>query len=128
MGENSRSPLKAKPLRTPGQSVSDDIQRTMDDQVLPTLFVVCALWAITIIEWLGQLRDAPRVPGWYTVAALAATLFAVWRFHKVKRRIRQLRQARDGELVVGQFLDGLREDGARIFHDIPGDVSISITL
>jgi hypothetical protein len=26
---------------------------------------------------------------------------------------------RDGERVVGQFLDGLRVNGARIFHDIP---------
>lgn len=39
----------------------------------------------------------------------------------IRRRIRLLKQARDGELVVGQFLDGLREDGARIFHDIPGE-------
>jgi hypothetical protein len=26
---------------------------------------------------------------------------------------------RDGERVVGQFLDGLRVNGARIFHDVP---------
>lgn len=45
----------------------------------------------------------------------------MWQFIGIKRRVAQLKQGRDGELVVGQFLDGLREDGARIFHDIPGE-------
>jgi len=121
MVANSRSPLKAKPLRTPGQSVSDDIRRLMDDKVLPTMLIVGALWVITLVEWLGVIRNAPRIPLWYTGIAFAATVFAVWQFRSIRRRIRQLKQARDGELVVGQFLDGLREDGARIFHDIPGE-------
>jgi hypothetical protein len=32
-----------------------------------------------------------------------------------------LRQGRDGERAVGQFLERLREDGAQVFHDIPGE-------
>ena len=115
------NPLKAKPLRTPGQSVSDDIQRLMDDKVLPTMLFVGALWVVTLVEWLGAIRNVPRSPLWYTVISLAVTVFAVLQFRSIRRRIRQLKQARDGELVVGQFLDGLRENGARIFHDIPGE-------
>lgn len=121
MVTSPRSPLKAKPLRTPGQSVSDEIQKVLDDKVLPTLLVVAALWMIALIEWFGVLANAPRMPWIYTVIATAATAYAVWLFRKAKRRVVQLKQARDGELVVGQFLDGLREDGARIFHDIPGE-------
>ncbi len=74
MTTSSRSPLKARPLRTPGQSVSDDIQRLLDDKVLPTLLVVGALWMITLIEWLGYLRDAPRLPWVYTAITLLGLL------------------------------------------------------
>lgn len=93
----------------------------MDDKVLPTLVIVAALWFITVLEWHGAISNAPRIPHWYTALSLAATAFAAWQFRSIRRRIRQLKQARDGELAVGQFLDGLREDGARIFHDIPGE-------
>ncbi len=31
-----------------------------------------------------------------------------------------LRQGRDGEIAVGQFLERLREGGAQVFHDICG--------
>lgn len=121
MATVSRSPLKAKPLRTPGQSVSDEIQRVLDDKVLPTMLVVAALWMIALIEWFGVIAKAPRMPWIYTAIAIAATAYAAWLFRRAKRKVVQLKQARDGELVVGQFLDGLREDGARIFHDIPGE-------
>jgi hypothetical protein len=33
--------------------------------------------------------------------------------------VRALRQGRDGERAVGQALEELRADGARVFHDIP---------
>ena len=67
------NPLKAKPLRTPGQSVSDDIQRLMDDKVLPTMLFVGAPWVVTLVEWLGAIRNVPRSPLWYTVISLAVT-------------------------------------------------------
>lgn len=34
--------------------------------------------------------------------------------------IRNLRLGRDGERVVGELLEPLRENGYRVFHDIPG--------
>lgn len=37
------------------------------------------------------------------------------------RKTKQLKLARDGEKAVGQYLDALREEGARILHDIKGD-------
>ena len=35
------------------------------------------------------------------------------------RRVENLKQGRDGERAVGQYLERLREDGAQVFHDIP---------
>jgi hypothetical protein len=35
--------------------------------------------------------------------------------------VRALKLGRDGERCVGQFLERLREGGAQVFHDVPGD-------
>jgi hypothetical protein len=52
---------------------------------------------------------------------VAALLYAGWRFRVIRKQVRQLRQGRDGERAVGQFLERLRADGAQVFHDIPGN-------
>lgn len=116
-----RSPLKARPLRNPGQSLDEEIQRVIDDRATSPFMVIAGLWVVAGVEWLAVWRDLPRQPWWFTIAALAATCWLAWHVHRVRGQVRHLRQGRDGERVVGQFLDGLREAGARIFHDVPGD-------
>lgn len=44
-----------------------------------------------------------------------------WQPRFPAHRGESLRQGRDGERAVGQFLERLRADGAQVFHDIPGD-------
>lgn len=61
---------------------------------------------ITLIKWFGHLRNVPRQPWIYTLIALLATANAVWQFTGIRRRIARLRQARDGELVVGPVSRG----------------------
>jgi len=36
-------------------------------------------------------------------------------------KLKNLRQAMEGERVVGQFLERLRQDGFQVFHDVVGD-------
>lgn len=116
-----RSPLKANPLRNPGQSLDEEMHSFFDDQATLPYMIVLGLWAVTFAEWVGYWRSTPRQPWTFTFFALAATAWLIWRLVKVRARMRQLRLGRDGERVVGQFLDGLREGGARIFHDIPAE-------
>jgi hypothetical protein len=52
---------------------------------------------------------------------MVCTALAVWRIRRLWPRVRALRQGRDGERVVGQTLEELRADGARVFHDVPAD-------
>ncbi len=47
-------------------------------------------------------------------------LYSVWKIRGSRQNIRQLKLGIQGEKAVGQFLDDLREDGAKVFHDIPG--------
>ena len=116
-----RSPLKTRPLRNPGQSLDEEIQRAIDDRATSPFMAIVGLWVVAGVEWLGTWRDLPRQPWWFTIAALAATGWLAWRVYRVRDHVGRLRQGRDGERVVGQFLEGLREAGARIFHDVPGD-------
>lgn len=118
---SGQSPLKAKPLRLPGESVDKEIDRWITDKALGALFAAGCFCFVAYFEWYGYLTHAPRRPILFSVVALVALLYAGWRFRLTRKRVRQLRQGRDGERAVGQFLERLREDGAQVFHDIPGE-------
>jgi hypothetical protein len=118
---SGQSPLKGKPLRLAGESLDKEIDKWVTDKALGAFFVAASLCAIAYFEWYGFLTHSPRRPILFTVMAALAVIFAAWRFWTVRGRVRQLRLGRDGERVVGQFLERLREGGGQVFHDIPGD-------
>jgi hypothetical protein len=118
---SGQSPLKAKPLGLPGESVDKEIDRWINDATLGPLFGAGSFCIVAFLEWYGYLTHAPRQPLVFTVVAVAALFYAGWRFWVIRKRVRQLRLGRDGERVVGQFLERLREDGGQVFHDIPGE-------
>ncbi len=117
----ARSPLKSKPLRNPGQSVDAYIQGLMDDKALSYFMLPMFLWVLAGVEWYAAIQELPRQPMAYLTFAAAFTIFGGIRIWQLRRRIRALKLGRDGEMVVGQFLEKLREGGAEVFHDIPGD-------
>lgn len=113
-----RSPIKARPLRLPGQSLQAEIETLISEGVIPYFVAAALLVFVAALEWIGTLRHVPRQPWLYTLmAAVAATAFA-WRLVRIRKRVRLLKLGRDGELVVGQFLEGLRVSGARVFHEL----------
>lgn len=121
MVSKALSPLKGKPLRNPGQSVDEALRDLVDDKLLPYFFLPMFFWLIAGLEWLAVARQLPRQPVLYALTAAILTAWGAVRILQLRKRVKALKQGRDGERVVGQFLDGLREDGARIFHDIPGE-------
>jgi Nuclease-related domain len=120
-GMSGQSPLKAKPLRLPGESVDKEIDRWINDATLGPFFGAGSFCIVAFFEWYGYLTHTPRQPIVFTGIAVAALLYAGWRFRVIRKQVRQLRQGRDGERVVGQFLERLREGGGQVFHDIPGE-------
>lgn len=116
----SRSPLKAAPLRNPGQSLDRQISDLIDDTGVSYFVVACFAGALAAMEWLRSWLNPKPQPIVYTVAAAIAVGICAWKFKSITRELRQLRQGRDGERIVGQFLEDLREKGYRIIHDIPG--------
>lgn len=117
----SRSPLKAKPLRNPGQSVAEFRHRLFEEKLEEPAIWAIGLLVLAIQEIVGWYWDLPRHPVVFGVMALIALAFLIWRIRTVKPKMRNLAQAVEGEMAVGQFLENLRAIGYKVFHDIPGE-------
>lgn len=115
----SRSPLTRAPLRNPGQSVQDEIDRLFLESVVPWIFVVvfAPIWAL--VEWWRYVTKAPPSPVLVTAAAIGAAGLAAWRIYRIRPEFQRLRLGRDGEIAVAQFLDDHRGEGWHLFHDVP---------
>ena len=116
-----KSPLKAKPLRNPGDSVNEEIDRQINDRFLDVLLFAVGFCLLAIYEWVGSLARIPRQPVALTCAAIVAVAIAGWRFVETRKQVKQLKMGRDGERCVGQFLERLRASGGQVIHDIPAD-------
>lgn len=61
------------------------------------------------------------VPGLYTVTAVIAVGYAAFRVFRAVPEIKALKLGRDGERVVGQYLEQLRNKGYQVLHDVMGE-------
>lgn len=116
-----KSPIKANPLRQPGQSVREQQIDLLFDKLFPMGTIVFVLWFVAAMEWAwiaGGLRPHPLI--WTGFAALI-TLYGIVRSWPLLRKLRHLALGYQGERVVGEFLDRLRILGYRVYHDVPGE-------
>ena len=107
---DKRSPLKDKPLRNPGQSL-DEQRDDLVDEVTTPLTMVVFLVILAGLEWWRYYFPQKTSPYMYTFAVLLGIGYAAFKVLRALPRLRELRQGRDGERVVGQFLEGLRQEG-----------------
>jgi hypothetical protein len=101
--------------------VDEEIDRWINDTASSYFMAAAVLCVLAVMEWLGYLAHSPRHPIIFSGMALIGVTTAVWRVLAVRSRVRRLRLGRDGERVVGQFLERLRDSGAQVFHDVPGE-------
>jgi hypothetical protein len=114
-----RSPLKANPLHTPGQSLNEEIQSLYENFIQGSFLIAFCLTVIAVLEIGRWYSPFPPKPIFWTSAAVLAWVFVVYRMWKIRKQMRDLKQGRDGEKAVGQYLESLREQGASVYHDIP---------
>jgi len=119
----TKSPLKDPPLRLAGQSLDEEISRLIDEDAMPYVYSVALVTPLALLEWARWYWTFPPAPILYTVFALIAMAACYWKFRVMRSRLHNLRTGRDGERFVGQFLETLREDGFRVFHDLQGQES-----
>ena len=116
-----RSPIKRRPLRNPGDSLEEEIQKATWEDGLVYYFFAAFLVVLAGLEWWRSFRHVQPTPILHSAIAILAVAFAVYKIRKASARVRQLKLGRDGEKAVGQFLERLRERGAQVIHDFPGE-------
>jgi hypothetical protein len=121
MKNDKKSPLKAPPLRSPGQSIQDEINDFIDNKVMFPYLTAMMFAVLAMYEWIAAWRNLPRQPIIMTIMAVVMVGFAVIRIIRGRRTIAHLKQGRDGERAVGQFLEDLRPKGFYVFHDLLGE-------
>lgn len=116
-----RPSLKGKFLRRPGQSLQREIDRLLEDKFLPIVVFATMIGFVTIYEWERSVFNFPPHPYWLTALALPTIGYCVYKYFALRKQLERLRLGRDGERIVGQFLEHLRSQGCLVFHDIIGD-------
>lgn len=116
--QNTQSPLHNKPIRSPGQSLNEQIEELMYDKFLTPLMVVIFILAMAIQEWVAVVMHTPRSPFLYLCFAFGAIVYFLYQVRRYWPILNKLKRGRDGEKVVGQRLEELRKMDYKIFHDL----------
>ena len=116
-----RSPLKDAPLRSAGQSLRERKWALLEKRLwLPFLLFISTL-SIALQAWLQVLTNKPPGPLISTLLAVLALVYLVYRVFKLKPEMDRIKLGYAGERLVGEFLESLREQGYKVFHDLLGD-------
>lgn len=121
-----KSPLKGKPLRNPGDSVQKELDDFLLDKVFPYILLPIMFLVMASIDWYRYFTQIPVNPWHFTVLGLILIPLAVYKVLKALPIARNMKLGRDGERAVGQYLESLREGGAKVFHDIVGDAKFNL--
>jgi hypothetical protein len=115
-----RSPLKARALRNPGEYLGEEIKRLQNEDIGSYIMVGMVFAFLAVFEWIRFLLKWPPQPKLFTAMAVLVCCLALIKVKLIRRKVRSLNLAQEGEKAVGQFLEGLREKGYKVFHDIAG--------
>ena len=121
MKTKTRSPLKSKALRNPGQSVQEQRFDLLYDKLLTPLLLALLLVLLAFFELVRYFRPTEPSPVLFLVMALMGLGYFGYQAMTVLPKERQLRLAMEGERAVGQYLERLREQGYQVFHDVIGE-------
>lgn len=116
-----KTPLKDKPLRNPGESLDKQIDDLLYDEVFTYFFISTIAIILAMLEWQRWYSKASPSPWTFSIIAMVIVCYSIVKIVWGIKKIRLLKQGRDGEKAVGQYLENLREQGTKVFHDIPGD-------
>jgi hypothetical protein len=123
---NKRSPLdRAKPLRAPGQSLTEQMQDEFYDHIFAPGILAVIMFLMAGLEWFRYFTAAKPSPVIYTVLAVITMAYAAIKFWRARKRLAQIRLGRDGERAVAEHLEWLRRMDFVVFHDVPsGDANV----
>jgi len=115
---NKKSPLKDSPLHVAGQSIDEQIKDYMYNEASPLFYLIAFLFITIALIWLTWFLKIIYLPLVISIIAAAGVIYSVIRLSILKIRIKNLVLARNGERIVAEVLDNLRNKGYIVFHDI----------
>jgi len=119
------NPLKEKPRHHAGQSLDEQLDVLINEKLMLYVFTAVLVVMLAGLEWYRWYHPSPPVPGVATTIALIVVAYCAFKIRTLISEIRRVKLGRDGERIVGEFLERLRETGAVVFHDIvTGDFNI----
>lgn len=121
MGKSKgKSPLRERPLRAAGESIEGQIEELLVDEVFTWTLVATVPLAVALVAWIHWITKTPPDLRFYSVVALVAFAYSLFRLRGAMTRLRRLRLGLQGERAVAELLESLRAKGAAVFHDVPG--------
>lgn len=118
-----RSPLTKDLLRSPGHSLRDQLDEKLGNLLLHIVgLAVLPLMVLAILQTQhGSLAASPLISAIALAGIVGFVVITVRKMWVDGNRLDDLRAGYDAELAVGQELDQLMRQGARVFHDFPAD-------
>ena len=116
-----KSPIKQKPLRNPGESLKQQIDDIFYDDIFLYVMLSTFMLITAGLEWWRWYAHTPPSPVLWSVLAVIMLGVTAWKIKTIWKKVKNIKLGLEGERAVGQFLERLREKGAKILHDIPGD-------
>lgn len=83
-----KSPIREKPLRNPGQSVRDEIERLLTEEVAVWVLVPIFATFFPVLEWLRWIGRLPPDPLWNSVLAVVVVAYSLWRLRSARIKLR----------------------------------------
>ncbi|KGM07174.1 hypothetical protein LP43_0782 [Methylophaga thiooxydans] len=114
-----KSPLKDNPLHNPAESLDKEIDKVINEEAVVYLLICGFFILITLLEWVKWVSDTKPNPVLWSILTVIVIPYCTYRVLAIRKKVKRLRLGRDGEKVVGQYLETLRETSAKVFHDIP---------
>lgn len=112
------SPLgEKKPLHYPGQSLDDALDSLRFDIIGCYLASLVALF-LAGNEWYRWYLKTPPQPAVFTIIAVLVLFYSIKKGQPLIRKRTALIQGRDGERLLGQYLEELRARGFHVLHDL----------
>jgi hypothetical protein len=108
-----------KVQRLPGQSLREEWDRLVNDNLPFLLFVPAMFWLVWFTQALPVAKNIP--PVFWLALAITITGMAAIAYLRLIPKARRLVRGERGELQVAEVLDDLRGAGYRVFHDLVRD-------
>jgi hypothetical protein len=113
-----RPPVEGPLRRLPGQSVRDERDKLLNDQLLEYVIVAFGFCFLAVWEWLRRWLVVPFAAELMTGTAVVMSGYCGFRIFRLRKKIRNLNQAEKGERRVSELLTQLRRKRYVAFDDL----------